>query len=295
MVHEKFVAVCVLGWVMAGCAVQTEGTAEGELTDMKPEDGAEFAGNQFGSAQQAHELHYTDGTNLWQETGYPMGTDNPNCKDWYVYDRYVPGRPAVGWAYFNTYETTHPWATGEVVNNMLQAIPSALGYTAWHRSILLDYNTAVARLSAKCSGRYVFQMDNRTGLNVYDFGANAYWFQASIPNWAIPLKKAACDARAAESVPHVMIDLYACEAWDRRSVAGSIGTFCSRERGNWRKVGSQTGRGWWNSASGRCDTVAGVYYGPPSNGKIAVSFNMVIKTGVGHGVAPALIDVYRYN
>jgi hypothetical protein len=37
-----------------------------------------------------------------------------------------------------------------------------------------------------------------------------------------------------------------------------------------------------------------VYYAPPA-GKVAVSFNMVLKAGVGHGVAPADIGVYRYN
>jgi hypothetical protein len=29
--------------------------------------------------------------------------------------------------------------------------------------------------------------------------------------------------------------------------------------------------------------------------KAAVSFNMVVKTGVGHGVAPATISISRYN
>ena len=91
-----------------------------------------------------------------------------------------------------------------------------------------------------------------------------------------------------------MVDLYACEAYDRRSVAGSVATFCSKTRGNWRKVGSQTGYGWWNAATQRCDTSGGVYYTAP-NGKIAVSFNMVLKAGVGHGVAPANIELYRYN
>jgi hypothetical protein len=297
MVHQKLFAVGVLGWVMAGCAVQAEGTTEGELSDVKPEDGSEFAGNQFGMAQQAHELHYTDAsTNQWQEPNYPMGVDNPNCKDWYVYDRYVPGRTSVAaWTYFSTFETSHAWVTGNYVNAMLQTIPSALGYNNWHRSVLLDHSSVVGRWNGKCSGRYVFQMDNRSGVNVYDFAANAYWFQASMPHWVMPANKPACDARGKDAVPHVMVDLYVCEAWDRRSVAGQIGPFCSKERGNWRKVGSASASGWWNSVGNRCDTAAGVYYAPPSNGKIAVSFNMVIKAGVGHGPGPANIEIYRYN
>jgi hypothetical protein len=291
MVHQKFAALCMLGWIMAGCAVQAEGT-EGELSDVKPEDASEFAGNQFGSAQQAHELHYTDpGTNLWQEPSYPMGSDNPNCKDWYMYDRWVPTRPPIGWSYYSTFDTNHAWAQGEVVNAMLQGIPSSLGYTNWHRSVLLDHNSVVARASGRCSGRYVFQVDNHAN---YDFGPNAYWFQASMPHWVMPANKPACDARGKESVPHVLIDLYACEAWDRRSVAGSIATFCSSARGNWRKVGTSWGYGWWNAGAQRCDTATGIYYTPPS-GKFAVSFNMVLKTGVGHGPAPANIEIYRYN
>jgi hypothetical protein len=296
MVDQKFVAVCVLGWVMAGCAVQAEGTAEGGLSDAKPEDGSELAGSQFASAEQAHALHYTDGTNLWQETGYKMGTDNPNCKDWWVYDRYVPSRPPVNTlTYFSTFETSHPWATGEHVNNMLAALPNDLGYTAFHRSVLLDHNSVVARLSGKCSGRYVFQMDNRTKLDVYDFGPNAYMFAARLPDWVVPLSETTCKARAPESVPAIMIDLYVCEAWDRRSVAGSIGTFCNNTRGNWRKVESASGWGQWNTASKRCETATVTSYQPPANGKIAVSFNMVVKAGVGHAPAPAFIDVLRYN
>jgi hypothetical protein len=296
MVHQKFVAVCVLGWVAAGCAVQAEGTTDGDIADGKPEDGSEFAGNQFGTVEQAHALHYTDATNLWQEQGYPMGSDNPNCKDWWVYDRYVPARPPVGtFTYFSTFETSHPWATGDHVNAMLAALPTGLGYTFFNRSVLLDHNSVVARLSGKCSGRYVFQMDNRTALDVYDFGSNAYMFAARLPDWVVPLREDACKATAPESVPAIMVDLYVCEAWDRRSVAGNIGNFCSKTGGNWRKVQSASGRGWWNSASKRCDTATAISYQRPTNGKLAVSFNMVVKAGVGHAPAPAFIDVLRYN
>lgn len=291
MIDQKLFAVGVLGWVMAGCAVQTEGTPGGELSDVKPEDGAEFEGNQFGSAQQGHALHYTDWSNQWGETTpnpeYKMGVDNPNCKDWYMYDRWVSRRPAVGWSYFSTWQTEHNWARGPGIDVWMNTLPAT--YTAGYKHILLDHNTVVARASGKCSGRYVFQMDNHTA---YDFGANGYWFAATLPYWLMPRTKLACDARQATDVPSILVDLYACEAWDARSVAGSIGTYCGKARNNWRKVGSAQGWGWWNSSSGRCDIGTGVDYAPPA-GKVAVSFNMVIKAGIGHGVAPAEIQIYR--
>jgi hypothetical protein len=290
MVHQKLFAVGVLGWVMAGCAVQAEGTSEGELSDVKPEDGAEFAANQFGSAQQGHALHYTDWSNAWEDTGYPMGTDNPYCKDWYMYDRWVQNRPAVGWSNYSTWDTSHNWATGPVIDAWMNTLPAS--YTSGYKHILVDHNTVVARANGRgCSGRYVFQMDNHTN---YDFAANRYWFSATLPYWLMPRTKVACDARQATDVPSILVDVYACEAYDARSVAGSIGTFCSKTRGNWRKVGSAQGWGWWNSSSQQCDIATGVYYAPPS-GKIGVSFNMVIKAGIGHGVAPADIQIYRYN
>jgi hypothetical protein len=289
MVHEKFVAVCVLGWVMAGCAVQTEGTAEGELTDVKPEDGSEFVGNQFGSAQQAHALHYTDWSNAWEDTNYPMGTDNPYCKDWYMYDRWLQNRPPLRWSKYSTWETEHNWARGDVINAWMNTLPASYG--DGYKHILVDHNTVVARPNQRgCSGRYVFQMDNHTN---YDFAANRYWFQATLPYWLMPRTKLACDARQPTDVPSILVDVYACEAWDARSVAGSISTYCAR-RSNWRKVGSAQGWGWWNSSSQQCEIATGVYYEPPS-GKFGISFNMVIKAGIGHGVAPADIQIYRYN
>jgi hypothetical protein len=291
MVHEKFFAVCVLGWVMAGCAVQAEGTSGGELTDVKPEDGSELAGSEIGSVQQGHALHYTDGTNLWQEVNYPMGTDNPNCKDWYMYDRWVSRRPAVGWTKASTWDTEHPWAQGPAIDAWMATLPAALGYDAGYRLILIGHNSVVARASGKCSGRYVYQLDNHTN---YDFGANSYWFSANLPNGYIPRNKAACDAREAISVPAIFVDLYVCEAPNAAAVNGSIGTYCSKTGGRWRKAGSASGYGWWNSAASRCDTGTGVYYAPPA-GKVAVSFNMVLKGGIGHGVSPAEIQIYRYN
>jgi len=291
MVQQKLFVVGALGWVMGGCAVQAEGT-EGGLGDVKPEDGSEYAGNQVGTARQAHTQHYVDGTNLWMETGYPMGTDNPNCRDWYMYDRWRSNRQAVGWSNFSTFETSHNWAQGATINNWMAMIPNALGYHDGYRSILVDHNSVVARSSGQCSGRYVFQMDNHGG--AYDFGANAYWFSATLPYWTMPRNRPACDAKDATSVPSIFVDLYVCEAPNAGSVGGSIGTWCSKTSGHWRKAGSAQGSGWWNSAYTRCDVGTGVYYGPPA-GKVAVSFNMVLKAGVGHGVAPAEIQIYRYN
>lgn len=292
MVQYKLLGVGLIGWVMAGCTLETEeAAAVGDPNDLKPEDGSEFAGNQFGTAQQPHALHYTDGTNLWMETGYPMGTDNPNCKDWYVYDRWLSRRQPIGWSYYSTFETSHNWAQGTDINNWMNTLPSSLGYNDGFRHILVDHNTVVARASAKCSGRYVFQMDNHSGS--YDFGVNRYWLGASLPYWTMPRNKAACEAREGTSVPHLFIDLYACEAYDARSVGGSISRYCSI-RNNWRKVASTSVYGWWNQSSQRCDIVTGVYYEPLSD-KIGVSLNMVIKAGVGHGVAPAEMQIYRYD
>jgi hypothetical protein len=295
MVHQKLFAVGVLGWVMAGCTVQAEGTTEGVLGDPKPEDGSEFAGNQLGSAQQPHTQHYTDGTNLWQETGYKMGTDNPNCKDWNVWDNYWVKRPAAEtWGYTSTFNTNHAWAKGSLIDPWMAQIPNSLGYSDGYRHILVDHNSVVARANGMCSGRYVFQMDNQSEWGVFDFAANRYWFAATLPYWTMPRNKAACHAREVTSVPYIFVDLYACEAWDRRSVAGRVDLFCSKGRGNWRKVGSASHQGWWNETAQKCEIATGVEYVPPT-GKIAVSFNMVIKAGVGHGVAPADIQIYRYN
>ena len=291
MVHKNLFVVGVLGSVMAGCAVQAEGTGS-DPGDVKPEDGSERAGSQIGTAQQPHALHYTDGTNLWQELNYPMGRDNPNCKDWYMYDRWRSNRSPVGWSNFSTFDTAHNWAQGATINQWMATIPNALGYHDGFRSILVDHNSVVARASGKCSGRYVFQMDNHGG--GYDFGANAYWFQATLPYWTMPRNRAACIAGDATSIPAIMVDLYVCEAPSAAAVGGSIGSWCAAGSGHWRMVGGAISSGLWNSASTRCDVGTGVYYAAPA-GKVAVSFNMVLKAGVGHGVAPADIQIYRYN
>jgi hypothetical protein len=286
---KSLIGVCIGGFWLAGCSVEVEESAGVDPRDLKPEDGSELAGANLGSAEQPHALHYTDGTNQWLETTYPMGADNPNCKDWWIYDRYISSRPAIGTSSFSTYQTSHPWAQGAYINQMRATIPDALGYSSVWKSILIDHNAVVARPSGKCSGRYVFQWDNRT--NGGPFEKTAYWVSANIPSYLIPANKPACTATAGESVPAVMVDLYVCEAPSSGAV-GSIGTYCNKSNGHWRKVGSASAGGWWTGSS--CSAGAGVYYPAPTD-RVAVSFNMVIKAGVGHGVAPAEIYVLRYN
>jgi hypothetical protein len=218
-----------------------------------------------------------------------MGADNPNCKDWWMYDRYLSSRPALGTTKFTTYETRHAWAQGAYVNQMMAAIPDALGYSWPWKTLLIDYNSVVARPSGKCSGRYVFQWDNRTDYGPFE--KTSYWVSANIPSYLIPARKDACTTTAGESVPAVMVDLYVCEAPNSGSV-GSISQWCSKTSGHWRKAGSATANGWWTNNS--CYSGAFVYY-PAQADRVAVSFNMVIKAGIGHGVAPAEIYVHRYN
>jgi len=259
--------------------------------DVKPEDGAELAGASLGSAEQAHALHYTDGTNQWAETSYPMGTDNPNCKDWWVYDRYLWSRPAIGTTKFTTYETYHAWAQGTYVDTMMAAIPNSLGYSDVWKQILIDHNSVVARTNGKCSGRYVFQWDNHTSGGPFE--ATQYWVSVNIPGYLIAPNKAACTSTKGESVPSALIDLYVCEAPNSGSVT-SISSWCSNTSGHWRKVGSSSTAGYWTESLKSCSAATGVFYPTPS-GKVAVSFNAVVKTGIGHGVAPAEIYVIRYN
>lgn len=291
---KSLLGVCLGGVLAAGCSVEVEDSVDSvgiETRDWKPEDGSELAGANLGSAEQPHALHYTDGTNQWMETAYPMGTDNPNCKDWWIYDRYVSSRPAIGTTKFTTYETSHPWAQGASINQMMAAIPEGLGYSSVWKSILVDHNAVVARTSGKCSGRYVFQWDNRT--NGGPFEKTGYWASANIPSYLIPANKAACTATAGESVPAVMVDLYVCEAPNSAAV-GSIGTYCNKSNGHWRKVGSSRAMGWWEEGPKRCSVGTGVYYPTPTD-RVAVSFNMVVKAGIGHGVAPAEMYILRYN
>jgi hypothetical protein len=288
---NRLVGIGVGGFFVVGCAVDVGESGGGDPRDVKPEDGSELAGANLGSTAEPHALHYTDATNLWLEPGYPMGQDNPNCKDWWIYDRYLSSRPAIGTTKFTTYESRHPWARGDQINQMMAAIPDALGYSAPWKSLLVDYNSVVARANGRCSGRYVFQWDNRTSYGPFE--KTGYWASANIPSYLIPANKAACTTTAGESVPAVMVDLYACEAPNSGAV-GALSTWCARDSGHWRKVGSASATGWWSEYTKKCSVGTGVYYPAPTD-RVAVSFNMVIKAGVGHGVAPAEIYIVRYN
>jgi hypothetical protein len=287
---KSLVSVGFGGLMAAGCIAEVE-QAGPDPRDVKPEDGSELSSANLGSAEQPHALHYTDPTNQWMEPSYPMGTDNPNCKDWWIYDRYLASRPVIGTTKFTTYESSHAWAQGTYVDQMMSAIPDSLGYSWAWKSILVDHNSVVARTSGKCSGRYVFQWDNRT--NYGPFEKTQYWVSANIPYYLIPGNKAACTSTAGESVPAVMVDLYACEAPSSASVT-SVSSWCSKTNGKWRKVGSSSATGYWTESLKRCSAATGVFYPTPTD-RVAVSFNMVVKAGIGHGVAPAEIYVIRYN
>jgi hypothetical protein len=295
MVRTYKLGLGALAVSMLGCAVDAGmDSAPGvHPDDVKPSDGAELEGSNIGTAQALHTQHYVDGTNLWSETAYPMGTDNPNCKDWYVYDRYLSRAPAVGTTTYTTYQTGHSWAQGATINMWMGTIPTSLGYNT---SALIDHNSVVARSSGRCSGRYVFQWDNHDASGYNNFLANAYFVVAYIPTNLIPsANSTACNARAATDIPHAWVDLYVCES-PRGQNIGSFRSWCGAGSANWRKVSSSTGygTGYYNSYWKRCDVTAAVYYSAPAN-KAAVSFNMVVKTGVGHGVAPATISISRYN
>ncbi|HEX6277234.1 MAG TPA: hypothetical protein VFZ53_29535 [Polyangiaceae bacterium] len=280
---------------MAGCALDAEtGESPGvHPDDLKPSDGAELEASDIGTAQARHTQHYVDQTNLWSEPGYPMGTDNPNCKNWWVYDRYLSLAPKVGTTTYTTYQTSHSWAKGATIDMWMGMIPTNLGYNT---SSLIDHNSVVARSSGKCSGRYVFQWDNHDASGYSNFLANTYFVAAYIPTNLIPAAtNTACNARAGTDIPYAWVDLYVCESPKGQNI-GSFSAWCGTGSTNWRKISSATGygAGYYNSYYKRCDATAGVYYTTPAN-KAAVSFNMVIKTGVGHGVAPATISISRYN
>ena len=298
MRQRCFLKVYLSGLLLGACAMPVEGEGT-ESGDLKPADAAELAGADIGTSQSAHTLHYTDGTNQWGETRYPMGTTNFDCQDWWVYDLYSSNRPALGWTKVSTYLTSHPWARGTYVDSMMATLPGALGYTAASRQQLIDHNTEVARPSGKCSGRYVFQFDNRTFASdtqpASTYAANSYYFSANIPENIDPANQAACEARGADAVAATLMDLYVCEApaYQVKTVGfEGPNNWCSRERNNWRRAGSSVTQGTWSAGS--CNTAATQSYTPPS-GKIAVSFNIVVKAGIGHGVAPADLWIYRYN
>lgn len=272
-----------------GCAGLDSSGEEGAVPeDVKPSDASQLVVQR---TQQAHALHYTDHTNLWGEPAFPMGTDNPNCKDWWIYDRYMSTAPAMGWSNFDTYQTKHPWARGSEVDAWMATLPGH--YSPAYRSLLIEHNTAVARPGGKCSGRYVFQWDNRADSSRTDaFLPSSYFVLANVPSWLIYGTEAACHARGPSDVPAAMVDLYVCEAPTGTNV-GSLSGWCGLNSGHWRKVGSASHLGQWYPTTSTCNAAAGVTYRPPA-GKVAVSFNMVLKTGIGHAVAPAQIQIRRY-
>ena len=293
MLRSHFLAVCGSACIVAGCAMPVEDTGV-PAGDLKPRDGSELAGADLGTSRQSHALHYTDSTNQWMETAYPMGADNPNCKDWLVYDQYWNSMPPVGTTKFTTFDTVHPWAKGTYVESMMAAIPDSLGYSSVWKKILIDHNSVTARVSGQCSGRYVFQFDNRDFFASGPFEATAYWMSANIPTNLIPANQAACETKEAVSVPATMLDLYVCEASNTATVK-EVNIWCGKGSGHWRKVGSASANGSWNATTKQCFAGAGVYYpNPKAEGKVAVSFNVVVKAGIGHGVAPADIYVLRY-
>jgi hypothetical protein len=288
MIQKWVREVCLLGVMVVGCSAPVD-EAGIDPADVKPEDGSALEGSELGSTQQPHTLHYTDATNQWLETSYPMGADNPNCKDWWVYDRYLSSRPAVGSTSYSTYQTSHKYAQGTYVNQMMASIPWGSNYDVW-KQILVDHNSVVARSNGRCSGRYVFQWDNRTGSGPFE--RTFYWVSANIPSYLLPPNETWCKSQAADLVPATLIDLYVFEAPNNSSVT-SVSSWCSKTAGNWRKYGSSIGTGYWTASTKTCYAGTGIYYQPPSN-KVAVSFNMVVKAGIGHGVAPAEIYVVRY-
>jgi len=293
MVQRYFVAVCLAGLSLGGCVVQVDAEG-GDLADLKPEDASERVGADIGSSQQAHALHYTDATNQWNEPNFPMGTLNPNCMDWDVYDRYLSARPKIGFSSYSTLDTNHPYAQGDYVNLMLATLPAGLGYTDALKQQFIFRNSESARASGKCSGRYIFAFDNRT--NFGPFGANSYMMGASLPSFVSPPNKVACLTQLDDRVAAVLVDLYVCEAPATASADVTRvgpGVWCSRQARHWRLAASKAKKGgtWSGSA---CSVSANVSYTPPA-GQITVAVNLVVKAGIGHAVAPANIGFTRAN
>jgi hypothetical protein len=307
MVSINKATFVALGMSIAGCSMES-GRSESDPqgvnpNDVKPSDGAELA-THVGTVQAPHAQHYVDGSNLWNETAYPMGTDNPNCMDWWVYDYYLSYAPQVAvWSYYSTYDTWHPYAgsnpqgaSSQTIQNLLNLIPPALG---WNTAALMDKNSVVDRTgywkAGKCTGRYVFQWDNHDTWGTNNFPWNQYWVSAEIPPNLVPgSTNAACSATAPESVPSAWVDLYVCEAPLETDI-GSISSWCAVDSGHWRRFGGAGSVPTYYPLQSKCWVGSTYYYTPPSWDTVAVSFNLVVKTGVGHGVAPANISIYRVN
>jgi hypothetical protein len=300
------VVFVAIGISIAGCSSQSGGSESGpHPADVKPQDGAELAAN-VRTAREAHTQHYTDASNLFGETTYPMNMANPNCMDWWVYDYYLPLAPQKGvWSYYSTYDTSHyfassnPWSPPSVatkVQTYLEAIPPLLG---WNIVALKDHNSEVDRTNlwkaGKCTGRYVFQWDNHDAYGTNNFLANQYWISVNIPQHLVPgSTDAACKATADNSVPSAWVDIYVCEAPLTIDV-GNISDWCGVGSGHWRWHGGAGGAsGTYSPAQRKC-VVTSTYPFSPLPYTAVVSFNVVVKTGVGHGVAPADISIFRSN
>lgn len=277
---------------MSACVAPVDDTGI-HPNDIKPSDQSELGGAPIAAGQQGHELHYTDWSNLWSDTAYPIAGANPHpdCMNWMAYDRYLPTPPAAGtWGQYSTSQTSHNWARGPQIDAWMATIPNDLGY---NKVGLVDHNTAVGyrTFSTGCTGRYIFQWDNRTYGPAGTFGANSYYVAANIPDALTPKTKAACEATMGTNVPSAQIELYVCEA-PKSSDVVDVRSYCAKNSGKWRRVVVGSVRGNWSANS--CGVAAGAYYAKPV-GKVAVSFNAVLKTGIGHGPAPADIWLYRYN
>lgn len=292
MVQKSICLGLALSLSVSGCVAPIDDTGI-HPDDVKPADGGELGGAEIASGQQAHEQHYTDQTNLWNETAYPIAAinPNPNCMDWWAYDRYLSSPPSAGvFTKYSTLNTSHTWARGATIDAWMATIPNDLGYD---KPKLVDHSTVVASRTASsgCTGRYIFQWDNRTYGAAGTFGADSYYIAANIPEALSPKTKAACEATAGITVPSAQIELYVCEAPNSAAVT-SVSSWCARGSGHWRRAVIGSVRGTWSANS--CGVAAGAYY-PKPVGKVAVSFNAVLKTGIGHGPAPADIWLYRYN
>lgn len=270
--------------IMTGCGTERD---EVDPSIFKPEDASELEGYNLSVGQAAHTQHYVDHTNLWNETAYPMGKDNPNCRDWNIYDRYLM-TPALGTTTVFTTETIHNFADGPAVDEWLDTVPP--GYD---RAALKYRSSAVVRTGAKankCTGRYVVQWYNSDG----GYVVNTYHVYALVPTNLIPSQtNEACNARNLHDIPHAWVDLYVCEA-PRGTTPPPVYNWCAQYAGHWRRTGGKYATGSYNSVYRRCDTTAFVAYTPPSD-KVAVAFNAVVKTGIGHAPAPAKISVWRSN
>jgi hypothetical protein len=188
-----------------------------------------------------------------------------------------------------------------MVQSQMDAIPGEYYY---NKNALVDHNTIVFRETyagsgrGRCSGRYVFQWANHDDITRHNnYFRTTYTVRAKIPSNLIPTMPpsapGACTATAGQAVPHVLVDLYVCEAPLGATIDPSI--WCGRGSGEWRLIASGSRQGGYIGAFNRCEVFADAtyveYMTPPD--RAPVIFNAVVKAGIGHGVAPAEIQIYR--